>query len=136
MKIKGTSITPEVDLTFSKRQKTATGWVGTGWIRGRLYHGAIFEFFKRISDHLEREFANHQGRAYLIEIELVDYPSNAAEPLGNLLKMIQTANKGGVDVKVTWKYNANSESQTKDARMFKDDYQPCVEIEPFSSDDD
>src|SRR5262249_14316993 len=127
MKLEATRNTPAVDLTFADGDK----WTGEGCIRGELYHGATAEFFDRVQQHLCREFVNHQGREYKIEIELFAFPTTAEEYILRLLTALRGCANEGAELQIIWLYNSASRKGKQIAQQLEHDFGRRENGKPF-----
>jgi hypothetical protein len=93
MYLEATESRPEVDLRFID---------GKGFIRGVLREGHLNALFDAIIDHLDFEVGNHQGRQFLLDIDVDDLPSSAHPLTRRMLDVLDGHRKNGANVHVTW----------------------------------
>jgi len=99
MYFEATESRPEVDLRFVD---------GRGSIRGVLREGHLNTLFEKIIDHLDAEVGSHQGRRFLLDIEVDELPSSAHPLIRRMLDVLEAHRKEGANVHITWFYSAQS----------------------------
>jgi hypothetical protein len=100
MYLEATESRPEVDLRFVD---------GKGFIRGMLREGFLDALFESITDHLDFEVGNHQGRQFLLDIEVKEFPTRALAPVLRMLDMLDAHRAEGANVQIAWHCPADSD---------------------------
>ena len=118
-----------ISQSVSTPEIHADGLLGVLRMRGDSYPENSFELFQPVHDWLTR-YLKESKNPLSVDLELVYLNTSSIRAIVEIFDLIEEAHRGGREVRVLWRYDAENERVAELAQEFKEDCSFKFEIIP------